>query len=69
MVGSPSLIIALAQLDLVDEYQITVHPTVVGTGLQLFKNISDRIDLNLLKTKTFDCGAVTFYYEPRKISA
>lgn len=66
LVGSPSLIIALAQLGLVDEFQISVHPTVVGGGLQLFKNISDRIDLKLLKTKTFDCGAVTLYYEPRK---
>jgi dihydrofolate reductase len=69
LVGSPSLIIALAQLGLVDEYQISVHPTVVGSGLQLFKNISDRIDLKLLDTKTFDCGAVTLYYEPRKMSA
>jgi len=69
LVGSPSLIVALAQLDLVDEFQISVHPTVVGTGLQLFKNISDRIDLKLLRTKTFDCGAVTLYYEPRKMIA
>ena len=63
-VGSPSLIVATAQLGLVDEYQLSVHPTVVGSGLPLFKNITDRIDLKLLKTKTFDCGAVTFYLEP-----
>lgn len=63
-VGSPSLIIQMAQLDLVDEFQLSVHPTVVGSGLPLFKNITDRIDLKLLKTKTFGCGAVTFYYEP-----
>ena len=69
LVGSPSLIVAVAQLGLVDEYQISVHPALVGTGLQLFKNISDRIDLKLLGTKTFDCGAVTLYYEPRKMSA
>ena len=66
LAGSPSLIIALANVGLVDEFQISVHPAVVGTGLQLFKNISERIDLKLLKTKTFDCGAVTLYYEPSK---
>jgi dihydrofolate reductase len=69
LVGSPSLIVACAQLDLVDEYQLGVHPTIVGSGLTLFKNITDRIDLKLLKTKTFGCGAVFFYYEPARKNA
>jgi dihydrofolate reductase len=66
VVGSPSLIVALAQLDLIDEYQLGVQPIVLGSGLPLFKNIKDRIDLKLLKTKTFGCGAVMLYYEPTK---
>ena len=66
LVGSPSLIVALTQLGLVDEYQLGVHPTVVGSGLVLFKNIKDRVDLKLLKTKTFGCGAVFLYYERSK---
>ena len=66
LVGSPSLIVALTQLDLVDEYQFGVQPTVIGSGLSLFKNIKDRVDLKLLKTKTFGCGAVFLYYEPTK---
>ena len=65
-IGSPSLIVALSQLDLIDEYQLGVQPTVLGSGLQLFKNISDRIDLKLLKTKTFGCGAVFLYYSRAK---
>jgi dihydrofolate reductase len=66
LAGSPSLIVALARLDLIDEYQLAVQPTILGTGLPLFKNIKDRIDLKLLKTKTFGCGAVTHYYESIK---
>ena len=66
LVGSPSLIIALTQLGLVDEYQLGVHPTVIGSGLVLFKNIKDRVDLKLLRTKTFGCGAVFLYYERSK---
>ena len=62
-VGSPSLIVALTKLDVIDEYQLCVHPTIVGRGLTLFKDITDRIDLKLLHTKTFYCGAVTLYYE------
>jgi len=64
LVGSPSLIVAFMQLDLIDEYQLAVHPVILGSGLPLFKNIRDRIDLKLLKTKTFSCGAMAFYYEP-----
>jgi dihydrofolate reductase len=66
LVGSPGLILALAHLDLIDEYQLGVQPIVLGSGLPLFKNVRDRINLKLLKTKTFGCGAVTLYYEPTK---
>lgn len=66
IVGSPGLIVAFAQLDLIDEYQLGLQPTVLGSGLPLFKNITDRINLKLLKTKTFACGALALYYEPVK---
>lgn len=66
LVGSPSLIVALSQLDLIDEYQLGVQPTVLGSGLPLFKNVQDRINLKLLKTKPFSCGAVMLYYESTK---
>ena len=65
-VGSPSLIVALTQLDLIDEYQLCVQPIISGNGLPLFKNINDRINLKLLKTKTFGSGAVALYYAPTK---
>jgi dihydrofolate reductase len=64
--GSPSLIITFTQLNLIDEYQLVIHPVILGSGLPLFKNIRDRIDLELLKTKTFASGAVALYYLPAK---
>ena len=66
LAGSPSLIVALANLDLIDEYQLAIQPTILGNGLPLFKNIKDRIDLKLFKTKTFGCGVVAHYYESIK---
>ncbi len=66
LVGSPSLIVALTQLDLIDEYQLSVHPIILGSGLPLFKNVKDRINLKLLKTKNFGCGSIILYYEPSK---
>jgi dihydrofolate reductase len=64
-VGSRSLIIQLMKLNLIDEYQICVHPVIAGTGLPLFENINDRTILKLIKTKTFSGGAVIHYYEPK----
>ncbi len=61
---SPSLIVALTKLNLIDEYQLCVHPVIAGSGLPLFKNISEKITLKLTKTKTFSGGAVILYYEP-----
>jgi dihydrofolate reductase len=66
LTGSPSLIVALTQLGLIDEFRPVVQPIILGSGLPLFKNIKDRVDLKLLKTKTFGCGAVSHYYESAK---
>ena len=66
LAGSPSLIISLMNLGLIDEFQLCVHPIILGKGLPLFKNIQDQVNLKLLKTKTFGSGVVAFYYEPAK---
>ena len=65
-VGSPGLIIESMNLNLIDELQLCIHPVIAGKGLQFFKNINDRTDLRLLKTKNFSGGAVLLYYEPTK---
>jgi len=64
LVGSRSLIIRLMKQNLIDEYQLCVHPVVAGSGLPLFENINDRTILKLIKTKTFSSGAIILYYEP-----
>ena len=65
LVGSRSLIIQLMNLNLIDEFQLCIHPVVEGNGLPLFENISDRTIFKLVKTKTFNGGAVILYYELR----
>jgi dihydrofolate reductase len=64
-VCSPSLIAALTKLNLIDEYQLCVHPVIAGSGLPVFKNIREKITLKLIKTKTFSGGAIILYYEQR----
>ena len=66
-VGSRSLIIQLMKLNLIDEFQLCVHPVIVGNGLPLFESIGDRNILKLVNTKIFNSGAIILYYEPLKI--
>lgn len=62
-IGSRSLIVHLANLDMIDEFQLCIHPVVIGKGLPLFDKINDTKIFKLLKTKTFGCGAIILYYE------
>ena len=64
LVGSRSLIIQLMNLNLIDEFQLCVHPVIIGKGLPLFDKIKDRTIFKLLKTKTLGSGAIVLYYEP-----
>jgi dihydrofolate reductase len=62
-IGSRSLIVQLANLNLIDEYQLCIHPVVIGKGLPLFDKINDRTIFKLLKTKIFTAGAIILYYK------
>ena len=62
--GSASLVRTLTNHGLIDEYQLLVHPVVLGSGKPLFQDIRDRRKLQLVKTKTFSSGVVGLYYQP-----
>ena len=64
-IGSRSLIIQLLKLNLIDEFQLCIHPMVEGNGLPLFEDINDRITFKLVRNKTFKNGAIILYYQPK----
>jgi len=59
--GSASIVQQLAQLSLIDEYQLLVHPVALGRGKPLF---SDRVKLKLVSAKPFRSGVVLMTYQP-----
>lgn len=69
VLGSPRFAHHLMQLGLVDEYKITITPVILGSGLPLFKDIKERIDLKLTQNKTFDSGVVSLVYQTEKKSS
>jgi len=62
--GSGSIVSTFTQRGLIDEYRIIVNPVVLGNGKPLFKGIHDKLNLKLLKTKTFRSGNVMLCYQP-----
>jgi dihydrofolate reductase len=62
--GSASIVQALTNLGLIDEYQLLVHPVVLGGGKPIFKDIQTKQNLQLVKTKTFPSGVIGLYYQP-----
>ena len=62
--GGVTLPMALAELGLIDEYEFLVHPRLVGGKRRLFEGMSKVVDLELVRTKEFESGAVTLSYVP-----
>lgn len=56
--GSPRLTHSLLQLGLIDEFVLNINPIILGNGIQLYKDIKNRIDLKLISSTTFKCGVV-----------
>ncbi|EFM11782.1 bifunctional deaminase-reductase domain protein [Paenibacillus curdlanolyticus YK9] len=63
ILGSPRLAHYLMQLDLIDEYKMTVSPVLLGSGLPLFQGLKEKINLKLIENKTFDSGAIGLVYQ------
>ena len=62
--GSASIIQTLTNHGLIDEYQVLVHPLIVGGGKPLFQNIRHQVKLKLVNTKTHPSGVVVLSYQP-----
>jgi dihydrofolate reductase len=62
--GGVNLATQLAELGLIDEYHIVVHPVVVGEGRRLFEgiNLQEKLQLKLVDCKVFKSGTVALRY-------
>jgi len=62
--GSPQLAQTLIEHDLVDELRLLVYPVVVGAGKRLFADTTEKKNLRLVDTQTFDDGVHLLVYRP-----
>lgn len=66
IIGSPRLAHSLMKDNLIDEFRINVNPVVLGKGLPLFKDVEQRIPLELVQNRTFDCGVAGLIYQLKR---
>jgi dihydrofolate reductase len=60
--GSGSIVSALTNLGLIDEYQLLVVPVILGKGKPEFDSLSAAVKLKLLDAKPFKTGVVLLTY-------
>jgi dihydrofolate reductase len=62
--GSADLAASFIKDGLIDEFRVMLNPVLLGRGTPIFKGIQDKLNLKLLKTRTFGSGNVLLYYQP-----
>lgn len=54
----------LARLRLVDEYQLVIHPVILGAGMSIFTDVKDITALKLKNVESLKGGALVATYGP-----
>jgi dihydrofolate reductase len=67
-VGGAGLAATLVEQDLIDEYRLFVNPVVLGGGTPFFPERRERLELELVETRTFGSRVVYLRYR-REASA
>jgi dihydrofolate reductase len=63
-VGGPNLAGQFARRGLVDEYQLVIHPVVLGAGTPFWPELDGPLRLRLVETRTFASGVELRSYVP-----
>jgi dihydrofolate reductase len=69
VLGSGELVQSLMRRSLIDEYVLSIHPLVLGSGRRLFPDGSLFATLQLVDTKTTTTGVVIAAYRPTEPTA
>jgi dihydrofolate reductase len=61
--GSGALVRTLMRDHLLDELRLFMHPILVGSGIRLFDDASDRVELALIDSHAYDNGVISLTYQ------
>lgn len=60
--GGARLISTFVNLDLIDEFRLSVHPVILGEGKRLFVDVLNKLNLKLVESRTYSSGVVQLIY-------
>jgi len=63
-IAGPNLARQFARRGLVDEYQLVVHPVVLGAGISFWPEVDEPLRLQLVDRRAFESGAELWSYVP-----
>lgn len=63
--GGSKFVSSLIKDKLVDELHLFINPVVIGKGMPIFQEVSEKHDLKLLSSRAFDCGIIVLTYQPQ----
>ena len=62
VLGGGELARSLFEAQVIDEVGVSIHPVLLGSGIPLFHEMREQIDLRLLESRTFKNGCVLLSY-------
>lgn len=62
--GGASIVQQLMKESLIDQFYISIIPTILGSGVRLFESLDAELKLKLMKTRNYN-GIVEVVYEKR----
>jgi dihydrofolate reductase len=67
LVSTVSMLPQLAHAGEIDEYRFVVAPVIIGQGPRLVEDgtLAEKLNLELVATKTFEAGSIALHYKKR----
>ncbi|NTW25660.1 MAG: dihydrofolate reductase family protein [Lentimicrobium sp.] len=62
--GGATFVNSLIRQGLIDDYHLFINPSAIGSGIPIFKEFDNRLNLTLIKSQSFNCGIVVLHYQP-----
>lgn len=61
--GGAEFVSSLIKEDLIDEYNLLINPSAIGSGMAIFNKLDKIMNLKFISAKGFECGIVALRYE------
>ena len=62
--GGGKFVSSLIKEKLIDELHLFINPAVLGKGMPIFQDVTEKQNYQLISSKQFECGIIVLVYQP-----